>query len=163
MAVTSYRAPASLRARNKSLQLPLTRWFRSVAVAFACAKNSDDTTEKLKATLRRLQAALAPSLFRKAPPDAIVIRELAAMLASKGVKTLLAQAPDHPLADVIRRAQAVIEEGAPDQDTINRLWQFMDDDDLNAELATDDENEQPARLVSLMLAGPYCEGPKADR
>jgi hypothetical protein len=132
-------------------------------VAFACAKNADETTEKLKATVRRLQAALAPSIFRKPPPDAVVIRELAAMLASDGVETLLAQAPDNPFADVIRRAQAVIEEGAPDQDTINRLWQFMDDDDLNAGLATDDENEQPARLVSLMLAGPYCEGAKIDR
>jgi hypothetical protein len=132
-------------------------------VAFACAKNADETTEKLKATMRRLQAALAPSLFRKPPPDAVVIRELAAMLASDGVETLLAQAPDNPFADVIRRAQDVIEEGAPDQDTINRLWQFMDDDDLNAGLATDDENEQPARLVSLMLAGPYCEGAKIDR
>ena len=132
-------------------------------MAFACAKNADETTEKLKATVRRLQAALAPSLFRKPPPDAVVIRELAAMLASDGVETLLAQAPDNPFADVIRRAQAVIEEGAPDQDTINRLWQFMDDDDLNAGLATDDENEQPARLVSLMLAGPYCEGAKIDR
>ena len=131
-------------------------------MAFASAKNADDTLEKLKATVRRLQAALAPSLFRKAPPDAIVIRELTAMLASDGVKTLLAQAPGNPFADVIRRAQAVIEEGAPDRDTINRLWQFMDDDDLNAELATDDENEQPTRLVSLMLAGPYGEGPKAD-
>jgi len=127
-------------------------------VAFACAKNADETTEKLKATVRRLQAALAPSLFRKPPPDAVVIRELAAMLASDGVETLLAQAPDNPFADVIRRAQDVIEEGAPDQDTINRLWQFMDDDDLNAGLATDDENEQPARLVGLMLAGPYHEG-----
>jgi hypothetical protein len=132
-------------------------------VAFACAKNADETTEKLKATVRRLQAALAPSIFRKPPPDAVVIRELAAMLASDGVETLLAQAPDNPFADVIRRAQAVIEEGAPEQDTINRLWQFMDDDDLNAGLATDDENEQPARLVSLMLAGPYCEGAKIDR
>ena len=131
-------------------------------MAFACAKNADETTEKLKATVRRLQAALAPSIFRKPPPDAVVIRELAAMLASDGVETLLAQAPDNPFADVIRRAQDVIEEGAPDQDTINRLWQFMDDDDLNDELATDDENEQPTRLVSLMLAGPYGEGPKAD-
>ena len=34
----------------------------------------------------------------------------------------------------------------------------MDDDDLNAGLQTDDENEQPIKLVSLMLAGPYHEG-----
>jgi hypothetical protein len=131
-------------------------------VAFAGAQNSDETIEKLKATVRRLQAALAPSIFRKAPPDAMVIRELTAMLASNGLKTLLAQAPDNPFAQVIRRAQAVIEEGAPDRDTINRLWRFMDDDDLNAELATDDENESPTKLVSLMLAGPYLEGPKMD-
>jgi hypothetical protein len=132
-------------------------------VAFACAKKADESTEKLKATVRRLQAALAPSIFRKPPPDAVVIRELAAMLASDGVATLLAQAPDNPFAEVIRRAQAVIGEGAPEQDTINRLWQFMDDDALNAALATNDENEQPARLVSQMLAGPYCEGTKIDR
>jgi len=127
-------------------------------MAFACAQNSNDNIEKLKAVVRRLQAALAPSLFRNAPPDAVVIRELKAMLASDGVKQLLAHAPDSLFAQVIRRAEAVIAEGASDRDTVNRLWQFMDDDDLNAALATDDENEQPAKLVSLMLAGPYHEG-----
>ena len=132
-------------------------------MAFACAKDSDDDIEKLKAVVRRLQAALAPSLFRKAPPDAVVIRELKAMLTSDGVKKLLARAPDNLFAQVIRRAEAVIVEGASDRDTVNRLWQFMDDDDLNAGLATDDENEQPARLVGLMLAGPYCQGAKIDR
>ncbi len=132
-------------------------------MGFAGAQNSDEIIEKLKATVRRLQAALAPSIFRKAPPDAIVVRELTSMLMSDGVKNLLAQAPDNPFAQVIRRAQAVIEEGAPDRDTINRLWQFMDDDDLNAELATDDENESPTKLVSLMLAGPYYEGPKTHQ
>ncbi len=117
-------------------------------MAFACAQNSNDNIEKLKAVVRRLQAALAPSLFRNAPPDAVVIRELKAMLASDGVKQLLAHAPDSLFAQVIRRAEAVIAEGASDRDTVNRLWQFMDDDDLNAALAT----------VSLMLAGPYHEG-----
>ncbi len=129
-------------------------------MALACAQNSDDTIEKLKAVVRRLQAALAPSIFRNAPPDAIVIRELNAILTSDGVKNLLAHEPDNVFAQVIRRAQAVIEEGASDRDTVNRLWQFMDDDDLNAELATDDENESPTKLVSLMLAGPYHEGLK---
>jgi hypothetical protein len=132
-------------------------------VAFARAQSSDENIEKLKAVVRRLQAALAPSIFRNAPPDAIVLREFSAILVSEGVKHLIAQEPDNAFADVIRRAQAVIEEGAPDQDTINRLWQFMDDDDLNAALATDDENEQPTRLVSLMLAGPYQDGPKTHR
>ena len=127
-------------------------------MAFACAQNGDDNIEKLKAVVRRLQAALAPSLFRKAPPDAVVIRELKAMLTSDGVKKLLARAPDNLFAQVIRRAEAVIVEGASDRDTVNRLWQFMDDDDLNTALATDDENEQPTKLVSLMLAGPYHEG-----
>ena len=127
-------------------------------MAFACAKDSNDSVEKLKAVVRRLQAALAPSLFRNAPPDAVVIRELKAMLTSDGVRKLLAHAPDNLFAQVIRRAVAVVAEGAPDRDTVNRLWQFMDDDDLNAGLETDDENEQPIKLVSLMLAGPYHEG-----
>ena len=127
-------------------------------MAFACAQDPDDDVEKLKAVVRRLQAALAPSLFRKAPPDAVVIRELRAMVTSDGVRKLLARAPDNLFAQVIRRAEAVIAEGASDRDTVNRLWQFMDDDDLNAALATDDENEQPTKLVSLMLAGPYHEG-----
>jgi hypothetical protein len=127
-------------------------------VSFACAQHPGDAVEKLKAIVRRLQAALAPSIFRKAPPDDIVMRELTAMLASEGVRNLLAHKSDNRFADVIRRAQAVVEEGASDRDTINRLWQFMDDDDLNAELATDDENESPIRLVRLMLAGPYHEG-----
>ena len=58
-----------------------------VSMAFACAQNPDDNVEKFKAVVRRLQAALAPSLFRKAPPDAVVIRELRAMLTSDGVRS----------------------------------------------------------------------------
>jgi hypothetical protein len=134
-----------------------------VVMAFACAQNSDDNIEKLKAVVRRLQAALAPSIFRNAPPDAMVIRELNAILASDGVKNLLAHKPDNVFAQVIRKAQAVIAEGTSDRDTVNRLWQFMDDDDLNAALATDDVNESPTKLVSLMLAGPYHEGLKTHR
>jgi hypothetical protein len=130
-------------------------------VGLARAQNPDDKIEKLKAVVRRLQAALAPSLFRNAPPDTIVIRELTAMLASDGVQNLLADAPDNPFAEVIRRARVVVEEDIPDCDKVNGLWQFMDDDDLNAELATDDENESPTKLVSLMLAGPYQLQPKA--
>ena len=62
--------------------------------------------------------------------DAVVIRELKAMLTSDGVRKLLARAPDNLFAQVIRRADAVIAEGASDRDTVNRLWQFMDDDDF---------------------------------
>ena len=122
------------------------------------ARAQNDKIEKLKAVVRRLQAALAPSIFRNAPPDAVVIRELTAMLTSDGVQKLLADAPDNAFADVIRRAQAVIEQGASDRDTVNALWQFMDDDDLNAELATDDENE-----VADQAGRPHARGAVSRR
>ena len=83
-------------------------------MAFVCAsKICNDSVEKLKAVVRRLQAARAPSLFRNAPPDAVVIRELKAMLTSDGARKLLAHAPDNLFAQVIRRAEAVVAEGAP--------------------------------------------------
>jgi hypothetical protein len=116
----------------------------------------DDTVEKTKAVVRRLQAALAPSLFTgDRPSDEMIVRELKAMLASEGVRRLLSQAPANQFAEVIRRAQGVVDGGGSDTDIINTLWHFMDDAALNEALETDDADEKPMALVRLMLEGPY--------
>jgi hypothetical protein len=116
----------------------------------------EDTVEKTKAVVRRLQAALAPSLFHgERPSDKMIVRELRAMLASEGVRQLLSKAPSNQFADVIRRAQAVLDGGGADADIINRLWHFMDDAPLNKALETDNVDEKPMELVRLMLEGPY--------
>jgi hypothetical protein len=83
----------------------------------------------------------------------MIVRELKAMLGSDGVQLLLSQS--NQFADVIRRAQRVVEAGGADADIINRLWHFIDDAPLNRALETDDAQESPMELVRLMLEGPY--------
>src|SRR5262245_17742670 len=116
----------------------------------------DEATEKSKAVVRRLQAALAPSLFGGArPTDDIIVRERRAMLDSDGVQLLLREAPRNQFTDIIRRAQTVVHDSASNAEVINTLWHFMDEPELNAALATTDRDEQPTELVRLMLEGPY--------
>src|SRR5262245_42828753 len=116
----------------------------------------DEATEKAKAVLRRLQAALAPSLFKgDRPGDDVIVRELKAMLDSDGVQHLLRAAPSTQFTYTIRRAQTVVQDSGSSADIINTLWHFMDEPDLNAALATTDRDEQPTELVRLMLEGPY--------
>jgi hypothetical protein len=122
----------------------------------AAANGEQDAVEKAKAVVRRLQAALAPSLFRgERPSDALIVRELTAMLHSDGVRLLLSQAPADRFTDVIRRARTVVDGGESHADIINTLWQFIDEADLNEALETDDEHEAPMELVRLMMEGPY--------
>jgi hypothetical protein len=116
----------------------------------------EEATEKAKAVVRRLQAALAPSLFGgERPTDDVIVRELRAMLDSEGVRHLLREAPPSQFTDIIRRAQAVVHGTGSDVEIINTLWHFMDEPELNAALATTDRDEQPIELVRLMLEGPY--------
>jgi hypothetical protein len=119
-------------------------------------QTDDDSIEKTKAVVRRLQAALAPSLFAGSrPPDDMIVAELRAMLASDGVRLLLERAPATQFSEVIRRAQRVVSRGGPDADIIIALWDFIDDAELNEALETDDVEESPTELVRLMMQGPY--------
>jgi hypothetical protein len=120
------------------------------------ADSPEEATEKAKAVVRRLQAALAPSLFTgNRPSDDVIVRELRAMLDSEGVRHLLGEAPPTQFTDVIRRAQRVVHDSGGNGEIINTLWQFMDEPDLNVALETSDADEQPMELVRLMLEGPY--------
>jgi len=119
-------------------------------------ESPEAATEKAKAVVRRLQAALAPSLFAgRRPTDDTIVRELKTMLASDGVRHLLHEAPVTQFTDIIRRAQTVLHDSASNAEIINTLWRFMDEPELNAALATTDQDEQPMELVRLMLEGPY--------
>jgi hypothetical protein len=119
-------------------------------------QTDDDSIEKTKAVVRRLQAALAPSLFAGTrPPDDMIVAELRAMLASDGVRLLLERAPATQFSEVIRRAQRVVSRSGPDADIIIALWDFIDDAELNEALETDDVEESPTELVRLMMQGPY--------
>src|SRR5215813_4428137 len=94
--------------------------------------SSDEATEKAKAVVRRLQAALAPSLFAgRRPGDDMIVRELRAMLDSDGVRLLLSEAPPTQFIAIIQRAQDVIGGGGGNAEIINTLWQFMDEPELN--------------------------------
>ena len=115
-----------------------------------------DDVERIKAVVRRVQAALAPSLFAgERPSDAMIVNELATMLRSNGVRELLSQTPPNRFTDVIGRAQRVLEGGGSHAVIINTLWRFIDEAELNEALQTDDKDEAPRELVRLMLEGPY--------
>src|SRR5262249_15047739 len=99
------------------------------------AESPEEATEKAKAVVRRLQAALAPSLFTGArPTDDVIVRELRAMLDSEGVRHLLREAPTTQFTDVIQRAQTVMHDTGSNAEIINTLWQFVDEPELNAAL-----------------------------
>ena len=116
----------------------------------------DEATEKAKAVVRRLQAALAPSLFAGGrPTDDMIVAELRTMLDSDGMRLLLREAPPSQFTEIIRRAQGVVRGDVANAEIINTLWQFMDEPELNEALATTDADEQPMELVRLMLEGPY--------
>ncbi len=119
-------------------------------------QTDDDAIEKTKAVVRRLQAALAPSLFAGTrPPDDVIVAELRAMLASEGVRLLLDRAPATQFSEVVRRAQQVVNRDASNADIIIALWNFIDEAELNEALETDDVDESPTKLVRLMMEGPY--------
>ena len=117
--------------------------------------SEQELIEKAKAVVRRLQAALIPSVFPERPPDDAIVRELRAIVNSDGVALLLKRFPDHFFTNIIRKTQESVHAGGSNRDIIERLWAFMDDPELNRAVASDDPDEQPARLVHLMLEGPY--------
>jgi hypothetical protein len=117
-----------------------------------------DVIEFEKAVVRRLQAALTPSLIPppRKPSDRIVIDTVAAILADERVQGLLRTRQDR-FAAVIRAADEVVSRRRMlgDEDTVAELWEFIDEDDLNAMLATANASEQPEELLLRMFEGPY--------
>lgn len=118
-----------------------------------------DSVEFEKCVVRRLQAALTPSLIPSPhhPPDAAVIDTIATMLADDRVQRLMRTAPRDRFAAVIRAAAEVLSRRdlLGDEETIAQLWEFIDEDDLNAMLATAKASEQPNALLTRMFEGPY--------
>jgi hypothetical protein len=119
---------------------------------------SRNVVEFEKAVVRRLQAALTPSLIPppRNPTDRIVIDTVSALLADDRVRALLRTRRDR-FASVIRAADEVVSRRnvLGDADTVAELWEFIDEDDLNAMLATAQEDEQPEELLLRMFEGPY--------
>jgi hypothetical protein len=124
-------------------------------MTLAHPQSEEELIEKARAVVRRLQAALIPSVFRARPPDHAVVREIRAILDSDGVQLLLAQIADGYFRRIIHKAQACVRANDDDRDVIERLWNLIDDPVLNRAIASDDAGEQPAQLVRQMLDGPY--------
>ena len=118
-----------------------------------------DAIEFEKAVVRRLQAALTPSLI--APPDnpkdAIVVDTIAAMLADDRVQATLRSRRHDRFVGVIRAVEEVLSrrDVLGDEETIAELWEFIDEDDLNIMLATSKHSEQPEELLVRVFEGPY--------
>jgi len=118
-----------------------------------------DRTEFEKAVVRRLQAALTPSLI--APPyhpaDRKVVDTIAAIIADERVQAVMRGGATGRFSAVILAVEEVLSRRhvLGDEETIAELWEFIDEDDLNEMLATAKASEQPEELLSRMFEGPY--------
>ena len=112
-----------------------------------------------KAVLRRLQAALTPSLIPPPnhPADRTVVDTIAAMMADERVQTALRSRRQDRFVSVMRAVDEVLSrrDMLGDEETIAELWEFIDEDDLNVMLATGKASEQPEELLVRMFEGPY--------
>ena len=130
-----------------------------MATSGLLAFESWDAVEFEKCVVRRMQAALTPSLI--APPhnpsDRTVVDTIAAMLADERVQSMLRSARWDRFVSVIRAVEEVVSRRKTlgDEDTIAELWEFIDEDDLNVMLATGKASEQPEELLVRMFEGPY--------
>ena len=120
-----------------------------------------DPVELEKAILRRLQAALVPSLFPRSdkPSDKRILDTLADMTADDRVQLVLRRRRQDLLSAVVRRVKEVLASRtageATDSDIIEELWELLDEEDLNSRLATNELTEQPEELLVGVLQGPY--------
>lgn len=118
-----------------------------------------DALEFEKCVVRRLQAALTPSLVPApgSPSDRIVVDAIAAMLADGRVQILLRGVRQDRFVAVLRAAAEVLSRRVQlgDENVIAELWEFIDQDDLNDMLATTAAGEQPHVLLTRMFEGPY--------
>ncbi len=118
-----------------------------------------DRTEFEKAVVRRLQAALTPSLI--APPDhpddRKVVDTVAAIISDERVQAVLRGGANGRFSAVILAVEEVLSRRhmLGDEETIAELWEFLDEDDLNEMIATAKASEQPEELLSRMFEGPY--------
>lgn len=118
-----------------------------------------DDVEFEKAVVRRIQAALTPSLIPPPgnPGDAMVVDTIAAMIADDRVQRLLRNRRSDRFTAVIRHVSEVLSrrDSLGDEETVAELWEFIDEDDLNVMLATGKPGEQPEELLIRMYEGPY--------
>ena len=118
-----------------------------------------DDLEFGKAVVRRLQAALTPSLIPPPgnPDDSIVVDTVAALVEDERVQAMLRRRRSDRFTAVIRAVDEVLSRRniLGDEETIAELWEFIDEDDLNVMLATAKASEQPEELLTRMFEGPY--------
>ena len=118
-----------------------------------------DEVEFEKAVVRRLQAALTPSLIPPPdnPSDAVVINTIAAIIADDRVQATLHGHRHDRFVSVIRAVEEVLSRRSVlgDEETIAELWEFIDEDDLNMMLATSKHSEQPEELLSRVFEAQY--------
>jgi hypothetical protein len=122
--------------------------------------HDDAETTQVMASLRRLKAAFAASTLPNPVPDENVIAEIRRILQSEGLHNLLLHSPPGFFGDTIRRVKDAVGRDGDRRKTMERLREVLDAEELNAALATDDPDEQPDRLLHLMLEGPYKHAPR---
>lgn len=114
-----------------------------------------------KAIIRRLQAALAPSLWPpgERPPDSVTVDTLADFMADRRVQEVLRTGNDDQVVLAIRRVADVLSrrKSKSPRKTIDELWEFLDDPGLNEMVSTRARAESPDNLVRKMYRGPYRE------
>jgi hypothetical protein len=115
-----------------------------------------DPEEKRRAIVRRIQAALIPSIVPRRPPDDVILDTLEEIVADPRVSAALNDEASR-FVGVIQRVEDILSRRNRNNDwaSLDELWEFMDADDLNNALATIVQDEQVHVLVRRMFEGPY--------
>ena len=111
--------------------------------------------DRAKAIVRRLQAALVPSVLPVGPPEDVVVQTLKSLIADTRVQAVLPGRPGDPVAAVIRRVQDVLARQDSNEEVIDELWEVLDDPQLERHLANGGKSEEPEALIRRMYQGPY--------
>ncbi len=111
--------------------------------------------ETAKAIVRRLQAALVPSVLPVGPPEDVVVETLKSLIADTRVQAVLPGRPGDPVAAVIRRVQDILARQDSNEEVIDELWEVLDDPRLERHLAEAGKSEEPEALIRRMYQGPY--------
>jgi hypothetical protein len=113
------------------------------------------TQDQAKAIVRRLQAALVPSVLPVGPPEDAVVQTLKSLIADRRVQAVLPGRPGDPVAVVIRKVQDILARQDSNEEVIDELWEVLDDPRLERHLANASKSEAPEALIRRMYQGPY--------
>jgi hypothetical protein len=101
--------------------------------------------------VRRLQAALVPSILPVGPPESVMVETMRALIGDPRIAA--AAAGRGPLAAVIGKVRDILARPGASEDVADELWDALDDPALERHLANGAEPAEEA--IRRMYRGPY--------